>query len=52
MLDRIEMVKRKMDESLEELCTIAWMFSKQPEKNFSRERKLSLVIIELPLLVN
>ena len=41
MLDRIKMIKRKMDESLEQLCKVSWMFSKQPEKDFIRERKLS-----------
>ena len=40
MLDRIKMVKRKMDESLEQLCEVSWMFSKQPEKDFTRNRKL------------
>ncbi len=40
MIDRIVMVKEKMNESLAELCTLSWMFSKQPEKDFSRERKL------------
>lgn len=41
MLDRIKMVKRKMDESLEQLCEVSWMFSRQPGKDFSRNRKLS-----------
>lgn len=41
MLDRIKMIKRKMDESLEQLCKVSWMFSKQPEKDFIRKRKLS-----------
>lgn len=40
MLDRIKMVKQKMDESLEQLCEVSWMFSKQPEKDFTRDRKL------------
>ena len=40
MLDRIKMVKQKMDESLEQLCEVSWMFSKQPEKDFIRNRKL------------
>ena len=40
MLDRIKMVKQKMDESLEQLCELSWMFSKQPEKDFIRNRKL------------
>ena len=29
-----------MDESLEQLCEVSWMFSKQPEKDFTRNRKL------------
>ena len=41
MLDRIKMVKRKMDESLEQLCEVSWMFSRQPEKDFTRNRNLS-----------
>lgn len=40
MLDRIKLVKQKMDESLEQLCEVSWMFSKQPEKDFTRNRKL------------
>ena len=44
MLDRIKMVKRKMDESLEQLCEVSWMFSRQPEKDFTRNRKLSFPI--------
>ena len=41
MIDRIKMVKRKMDESLEQLCEVSWMFSRHPEKDFTRKRKLS-----------
>ena len=41
MLDRIELVKRKMDEVLDQLCKVSWMFSAQPGKDFSRNRKLS-----------
>ena len=40
MLDRINLVKRKMEESLAQLCDVSWMFSKQPGKDFTRERKL------------
>ncbi len=40
MLDRVKMVKQKMEESLNQLCDVSWMFSKMPEKNFTRERKL------------
>ena len=39
MLDRINLVKRKMEESLAQLCDVSWMFSKQPGKDFTRERK-------------
>ena len=41
MLDRTELVKRKMDEVLGQLCKVSWMFSVQPGKDFSRNRKLS-----------
>ncbi len=40
MLDRVKMVKQKMDEALNHLCDVSWMFSKLPEKDFTRERKL------------
>ncbi len=40
MLNRIKIVKKKMDESSAELCALSQLFSKQPEKDFSRERKL------------
>ncbi len=40
MLNRMKMVKEKMDESLAELCDLSWLFSEQPDKDFSRERKL------------
>ena len=40
MLDRIKMVKRKMDETLEQLCEVSWMFSKNPGKDFTRNRKI------------
>ena len=41
MLDRTELVKREMDEVLGQLCKVSWMFSVQPGKDFSRNRKLS-----------
>ena len=41
MLDRIELAKRKLDEILDQLCKVSWMFSAQPGKDFSRNRKLS-----------
>ena len=40
VLDRINLVKRKMKESLAQLCDVSWMFSKLPGKDFTRERKL------------
>ena len=40
MLDRIKMVKRKMDEYLEQLCEVSWMFSQNPGKDFTRNRKI------------
>ena len=41
MLDSMKIVKRKLEESIEQLCEVSWMFSKQPEKDFTRNRKLS-----------
>lgn len=35
-------VKRKLDESISQLCEDSWMFSVQPQKDFSRARKLPL----------
>ena len=40
MLDRVKMVKQKMNESLNQLCDVSWMFSKLPERDFTRNRKL------------
>ena len=37
MLDRIELVKRKMDEVLDQLCKVSWMFSTRPGKDFFEE---------------
>ncbi len=41
MLNIIEFVKRRLDESIGQLCEVSWMFSKEPGKDFTRERKLS-----------
>lgn len=41
MIDRIKKVKQKMDESIGQLCEVAWMFSQHPGKDFTRKRKLS-----------
>ena len=40
MLERISTVKQKLDAAIKQLCEISWMFAKQPEKDFTRERKL------------
>lgn len=46
------MVKRKLDEAMAQLCQVSWMFSKHPEKIFSRTKKLpsSKVISFLPAM--
>ncbi len=41
MLDRVKLVKSKLDESIKQLCEVSWMFSKKPGKDFTRERKLT-----------
>ncbi len=41
MLDRINFVKCKLDESIKQLCEVSWMFSNHPGKDFTRERKLT-----------
>ena len=40
MLDRIAVVKKKLDDAIDQLCEVSWMFSKRPGKDFSRTRKL------------
>ncbi len=40
MLDRIKLAKRKLDESIAQLCETSWMFSNRPGKDFSRTKKL------------
>lgn len=40
MLDRVALVKRKLDEAIAQLYQVSWMFSKRPGKDFSREKKL------------
>ncbi len=40
MFDRIKLTKRKLDESIAQLCETSWMFSKRPGKDFSRTKKL------------
>ena len=36
----IEIIRRKLDSAITRLCEVSWMFSKHPEKNFTRNRKL------------
>ena len=40
MLDRAALVKRKLDAVITQMCQVSWMFSKQPEKDFSRTKKM------------
>ena len=40
MLDRAALVKRKLDETITQICQVSWMFSKQPGKDFSRTKKM------------
>lgn len=40
MLDRATLVKRKLDAVITQMCQVSWMFSKQPEKDFSRTKKM------------
>lgn len=42
MKNNIRTIKRKLDNSISQLCDVSWMFSSNPEKDFSRERKLPL----------
>ena len=40
MLERISIVKQKLDAAITQLCEVSWMFVKHPEKDFTRDRKL------------
>ena len=40
MTDRITAVKKKLDDAINQLCKVSWMFSERPEKDFTRNRKL------------
>lgn len=40
MKNNIRTIKKKLDESISQLCDVAWMFSSNPGKDFSRNRKL------------
>lgn len=36
----IEIIKKKLDSAISQLSELSWMFSKNPEKDFTRNRKL------------
>ncbi len=40
MLDRIAIVKKKLDSAIDQMCKVSWMFSERPGKDFTRNRKL------------
>lgn len=42
MKNNIRTIKKKLDDSISKFCEAAWMFSSNPEKDFSRDRKLPL----------
>ena len=42
MSSQIQEVKEKLNSAITQLCETSWMFAKDPSRNFTRERKLSL----------
>ena len=40
MTNRIRTIKKKLDDAISQLCEVSWMFTKNPEKDFTRSRKL------------
>ena len=40
MISRITAVKKDLDDAINQLCEVSWMFSKRPGKDFTRTRKL------------
>jgi len=40
MPNEICTIKRKLDAAISQLCDVSWMFSKQPGRDFTRNRKL------------
>lgn len=40
MIDRITTIKKKLDDAINQLCEVSWMFSERPGKDFTRSRKL------------
>ena len=59
MTNRIRTVKKKLDDAISQLCEVSWMFTNNPEKDFTRSRKLSfrkvisfLLSMECPIRFN
>ena len=42
MSSQIQAVKEKLNSAIAQLCETSWMFAKDPERNFTRKRKLPL----------
>ena len=42
MSSQIQAIKEKLNSAIAQLCETSWMFAKDPERNFTRERKLPL----------
>ena len=42
MSSQIQIVKEKLSQAISQLCETSWMFTKDPARNFTRERKLPL----------
>lgn len=40
MIDRIAVIKQKLDEAITQICESSWLFSARPEQDFTRKRKL------------
>ena len=40
MSNKIQIIKGKLDSVISQLCKTAWMFVKDPFRDFTRERKL------------
>ena len=50
MSNYIEPTKRKLRPSITQLCNTSWMFVKDPERDFTRKRKLPLSAVISTLL--
>ena len=40
MEDRIRTIKKKLNDAISQFCEVSWMFCKNPDKDFTRSRKL------------